>query len=140
MLGFTHYWGRSRKEYWTVKSKTVRDRFTRTVRHFNEWCRRNRHLLVADQRAVLNRKFRGHDACFGITGNVQALSRLRYEVQLRRRKWLGRRSGAARLNWDQFKRLLKRYPLQPARFNICAPRVEPSHGAGADPSRVRCAG
>ena len=70
---------------------------------------------MADQRAVLNRKLRGRDAYFGITGNAQALSRLRYEVQLRWSKWLSRRSGAARLNWEQFKRLLQRHPLQPAR-------------------------
>ena len=115
MLGFTHYWGRSRKGSWVVKRKTARSRFTRTVRRFNEWCRRNRHLPVADQRAVLNRKLRGHDAYFGITGNAQALSRLRHEVQIRWRKWPSRRSRAGRLNWDQFNRLLKRHPLQPAR-------------------------
>jgi len=29
-------------------------------------------------------------------------------VQIRWRKWLSRRSGAGRLTWDQFNRLLKR--------------------------------
>ena len=115
MLGFTHYWGRSRTGRWVVKRKTAKSRFTRTLRRFNEWCRRNRHLPVAEQRAVLNRKLRGHDAYFGITGNAKALGRLRYEVQIRWRKWLSRRSRAGWLNWDQFNRLLRRHPLQPAR-------------------------
>ena len=64
---------------------------------------------------MLNRQLRGHDAYFGITGNAQALSRLRHEVQIRWRKWLSRRSRAGRLNWDQFNRLLQRHPLPPAR-------------------------
>ncbi|WP_017926935.1 reverse transcriptase domain-containing protein [Thioalkalivibrio sp. HL-Eb18] len=115
MLGFTHYWGRSRKGRWVVQRRTARSRFTRTVRRFNEWCRRNRHLPVVEQRTVLNRKLRGHDAYFGITGNVKALQRLRFEVQGRWRKWLSRRSRAAQLNWIQFNRLLQRHPLQPAR-------------------------
>ncbi len=115
VLGFTHYWGRSRKGRWVVTRKTARSRFTRTLRRFNAWCRRHRHLPVADQRSMLNRKLRGHDAYFGVTGNALALSRLRYEVQSRWRKWLNRRSGRAYMNWAQFKGLLQNHPLQPAR-------------------------
>ena len=32
LLGFTHYWARSRKGYWVVKLKTATDRFSRAVR------------------------------------------------------------------------------------------------------------
>ena len=32
MLGFTHYWGRSRKGRWVVKRKTAKDRFSRALR------------------------------------------------------------------------------------------------------------
>ena len=32
-----------------------------------------------DQQAALSRKLRGHYAYYGITGNAQALGRLRYE-------------------------------------------------------------
>ena len=32
LLGFTHYWARSRNGYWVVKLKTATDRFTRAVR------------------------------------------------------------------------------------------------------------
>jgi len=110
LLGFTHYWGRSRKGRWVVQRKTAKSRFTRTLRRFNEWCRRNRYLPLAEQRTMLNQKLRGHHAYFGIKGNAKALDRLRYEVQIRWRKWLSCRSGAGRLTWDQLKRL-----LQPAR-------------------------
>ena len=52
---------------------------------------------------------RGHYAYYGITGNVQALERFRYEVTRLWRKWLGRRSRRARLPWDRFSRVLNTY-------------------------------
>jgi RNA-directed DNA polymerase len=39
LLGFTHYWARSRNGYWVVKLKTAKDRFTRAVRSIDHWCR-----------------------------------------------------------------------------------------------------
>lgn len=115
LLGFSHYWGRSRKGRWVVQRKTAKTRFSRALRQIGHWCRRNRHRPVAEQQQVLSRKLRGHNAYYGITGNARALSRFRFEVQRHWRKWLNRRSHAARLNWSAFNRLLKRYPLPPAR-------------------------
>jgi 2-polyprenyl-6-methoxyphenol hydroxylase-like FAD-dependent oxidoreductase len=48
-------------------------------------------------------------------GHVQALLLFCQEVERRWRKWLNRRSWAARLSWAQLARLRKRYPLPPAR-------------------------
>ena len=115
MLGFTHYWGRSRKGRWVVKRKTAKDRFSRALRGFDQWCRNHRHWKLRDQQAALSRKLRGHYAYYGITGNAQALGRLRYEVERRWRKWLGRRSRSGRRSWERFSRLLNTYPLPPVR-------------------------
>jgi hypothetical protein len=115
LLGFTHYWGRSRKGRWVVQRKTARNRFSRAVRQIRDWCRQHRHLPVAVQQQTLSRKLRGHDAYYGITGNGRALARFRHEVRRQWRKWLNRRSQAARLSWAAFARLVQRYPLPPAR-------------------------
>jgi hypothetical protein len=115
LLGFTHYWGRSRKGRWVVQRKTAKSRFSRALRQIGQGCRINRHRPVAEQQQALSRKLKGHDADYGITGNARALSRLRFEVQQRWHKWLNRRSHATRLDWPTFKRLLKRHPLPPAR-------------------------
>jgi group II intron reverse transcriptase/maturase len=115
LLGFSHYWGRSRKGRWVVQRKTAKARFTRALRRVSQWCRRNRHLPVAEQHRALSRQLRGHDAYYGITGNATALSGFRHEVRRRWHKWLNRRSHVGRLNWEAFKRLLQRYPLPPAR-------------------------
>jgi group II intron reverse transcriptase/maturase len=111
LLGFSHYWGRSRRGRWVVKRKTAKARFGRAVRRVSQWCRAHRHLPVAAQRVALSRQLRGHAAYYGITGNSAALSRFRYEVQRCWRKWLSRRSRASRLSWEAFNRLLVHYPL-----------------------------
>ncbi len=115
LLGFTHDWGRSRNGHWVVQRKTAKTRFSRAVRRIGQWCRRHRHLTVAEQWEVLGRKLRGHDAHYGITGNARALVRFRQAVRRVWRKWLNRRSYRPSLNWDAFNRLLQRYPLPPAR-------------------------
>lgn len=111
LLGFTHYWGRSRKGRWVVTRKTAKDRFTRALREIGHWCRAHRHWPVAAQQAALYRKLKGHYAYYGITGNVRALARFRYEVRRLWRKWLARRSWRGRMTWEKFDRLTRRYPL-----------------------------
>src|SRR5579863_1469952 len=75
LLGFTHHWGLSRKGKWVVKRRTAKDRFSRTLRRINEWCRTHRHDDVEVQHCVLMRKLNGHYAYFGITSNYEALAR-----------------------------------------------------------------
>jgi hypothetical protein len=115
LLGFTHYWARSRKGYWVVKLKTATDRFSRAVRSIDSWCRANRHLPLREQQQKLNEKLRGHYAYYGVTGNGTALSRFLHEVERRWRKWLSRRNRERALNWSWFRRLLQRFPLAPVR-------------------------
>jgi RNA-directed DNA polymerase len=111
LLGFTHFWGRSRKGRWVVKRKTAKDRFTRALRAIGQWCRAHRHWPVAAQQAALGRKLQGHYAYYGITGNGRALARFHYEVRRLWRKWLNRRSWHGRMTWEKFARLAIRYPL-----------------------------
>jgi RNA-directed DNA polymerase len=115
LLGFTHYWGKSRMGRWRVKRKTARDRFSRALKQISLWCRRYRHLPVAQQHASLKRKLQGHYAYYGITGNMDALSRFRTLVERAWQKWLHRRSQRARMFWAKFRVLRGRYPLPPAR-------------------------
>jgi RNA-directed DNA polymerase len=115
MLGFTHFWARSRKGRWVVKRKTAKGRFGRAVKRMAEWCRQHRHLPVAVQYAAINRKLRGHYAYYGVTGNSRALSRYRQLVERTWRVWLNRRSQRARMTWERYKQLLRRYPLLPPR-------------------------
>jgi group II intron reverse transcriptase/maturase len=115
LLGFTHYWARSRNGYWVVKLKTAADRFSRAVRNIDRWCRDNRHLPIYEQHKKLNEKLRGHYAYYGVTGNSRALTRFLHEVGPRWRRWLNRRNRLRSLSWEKFLAILRRYPLAPVR-------------------------
>jgi len=115
-LGFTHFWAASRKGNQVVKRKTAKDRFSRTLRRINEWCRMHRHDDVRVQHRLLSAKLNGHYAYFGVTPNFAALARLAYEVTRIWRKWLSRRSQRSIISWQQMYALLKRFPLPPPRI------------------------
>lgn len=115
LLGFTHYWAKSREGYPVIKRKTSKNRFHRSVRTASDWCRQHRHWPIPEQHRALSRKLRGHDVYFGITGNWQALQCLRQQVHRVWRKWLGRRSQRGFIRWERFNALLERYPLPPPR-------------------------
>lgn len=116
LLGFTHYWGRSRRGKWVVKKRTAKDRFSRALRRISEWCRRHRHDPVGEQHAKLGQKLRGHYAYYGITSNGRALGRFFWEVVRVWLKWLSRRSRAAYSTWAWMRRLLRRLPLPKPRI------------------------
>jgi hypothetical protein len=115
LLGFTHFWGRSRKGRWVVTRRTAKARFSRALREVGRWCRAHRHWCLRDQQLALRRKLRGHFAYYGSTGNSRALARFRYEAERLWRKWLGRRAWRGRMTWARFDRVRERYPLPPAR-------------------------
>ena len=69
-----------------------------------------------EQWTALTAKLRGHFAYYGITGNIASLSRFRYHVSRAWHKWLSRRSNKARIPWERFGELERRYPLPPARL------------------------
>ncbi|MGD9714967.1 MAG: group II intron reverse transcriptase/maturase [Thermomicrobiales bacterium] len=115
LLGFTHYWGRSQRGYWVVKQKTASDRFSRSLRSIDEWCRVHRHWSLREQQQKLNEKLRGHFAYYGVTGNSGALSRFKWEVGRCWQKWLNRRNRQRSMTCEAFLRLLQRFPLIPVR-------------------------
>ena len=115
-LGFTHYWGKSRKGNWVIKRSTEKGRFARALKKVSDWCRRNRHLPISEQLRQLTRKLTGHYAYYGITGNFRSLSNFRAEVTRVWHKWLSRRSRSGRIAWEKFNLLLRRYTLPPVRI------------------------
>jgi group II intron reverse transcriptase/maturase len=127
LLGFTHYWGLSRKGVWVVKRRTAANRLRRAIHVVAQWCRKNRHLPVVEQHQTLWQKLRGHFGYYGITGNIEALQKFRDGVTRAWRKWLSRATRGLRISWDAINRLLERYPL---------PRAEVVHSvyrAAANP-------
>lgn len=115
-VGFTHYWGRSKRGNWVVKRKTERSRLKRGIRRIYQWCKRHRHLSIRTQHQVLCRKIRGHYGFYGITGNFRSLDLFRHAVTRAWKTWLSRRSYAQPKSWEWFRRVLETYPLPAARI------------------------
>jgi RNA-directed DNA polymerase len=126
-LGFTHDWGTSKRGYRVIMRKTAGKRITRALQRIKVWCRINRHLPIKEQWEALGKQLKGHYAYYGITGNYRCLNKSRYEVSRLWRKWLSRRSNKAKLDWECLSRLLKRYPLPPAKVvhTICQIAANP---------------
>jgi len=110
LLGFTFYWGLSRRKKWIVMQKTAKDRFRRTLHRLREWCRDHRHTPIAAQHLGLTRKLQGHYAYFGVTLNSRALKKLWHQTKAVWKRSLARRSQRG-LSWARMHRLLQRYPL-----------------------------
>jgi group II intron reverse transcriptase/maturase len=111
LLGFTHYWRKSRKGTWVVYRKTAKERLARALRRITDWCRENRHLPMVVQKMTLAKQLRGHYGYYGITGNSQSLDCFFDGVRSTWRKWLDRRSNNSFVSFEAFERVLKRYPL-----------------------------
>jgi group II intron reverse transcriptase/maturase len=111
LLGFTHYWGKSRKGNWVVQRKTAQKKLKTAVRKVYKWCKVHRHDPIEEQWQALCRKVQGHYGFYGITFNMRSLNRFYEQVKRAWRKWLSRRSRKKDMPWDRFNRLLERYPL-----------------------------
>jgi RNA-directed DNA polymerase len=115
-LGFTHYWGKSRKGKWVVKRKTAKKKLKQAVRRVYIWCKRNRHKPVKEQWQTLSRKLHGHYGYYGITFNMRGVKSYYEQAKRSWCKWLNRRSRSKDMPWERFNRLLKRYPLPAPRI------------------------
>ena len=89
----------------------MKKRLARAIHSVRKWCRLNRHNPLKEQYAKLVQKVRGHDAYYGITGNVRSLAKFHCEVERSWRFWLMRRNRERSMTWDKFRRLLRSYPL-----------------------------
>jgi group II intron reverse transcriptase/maturase len=114
-LGFTHYWGRSRKGKPIVKRQTARGRLSRSLKRVAQWCKQNRHNPIADQHRYLSAVLQGHYSYYGLTGNGRALGEYYHQLVRIWRYWLRRRSQRRCLTWDRFGRFLQRHPLPSAK-------------------------
>jgi RNA-directed DNA polymerase len=115
-LGFLHVWGKSRKGNATMRQRTAKDRLARALSVINEQCRLMRPWPLTEQHRRLCRMLKGHFAYFGISGNSKRLTAVVYWTRRLWRKWLSRRSWKSYLTWEQFLRLVERYPLPPPRI------------------------
>lgn len=124
-LGFTHYWGKTRKGGFAIKKKTASKKLRLKLKGMHEWCKAHRHKQLEWQHAKLCSKLQGHYAFYGVTGNFAALAEFRYQVIRIWRYWLNRRSRKRDgMSWARFGMLLRSKFLLPSARIIHAAKTE----------------
>ena len=111
LLGFTHYWDKTRKGGQAVKRKTMKSRVARSIHNVDQWCSRNRHKPICEQWKKLCEKVRGHYGYYGITRNARSLGNFLYQVRRNWQRWLNRRNNRRDTTWERFNIILERYTL-----------------------------
>lgn len=110
-LGFTFYCSSTYNKKFMVKLKTSPKRLRRGLKAVESWCKKNRHLPVPVQHEKLKAVLIGHYQYYGRSSNLRSLGKFYYQVRRIWHKWLSRRSSNGYINWDDFEKLLNKYPL-----------------------------
>jgi RNA-directed DNA polymerase len=111
-LGFTCYWGKSRKGWWRLKYKSRADRFTCKLKGLRAYLEKS---LNQETKATIQRVKRvvvGWGNYHAISDNQRRVSSF---IQASRRaifSWINRKGGKRKMNWTSFEKLLEelRYP------------------------------
>lgn len=108
-LGFSHYLGKSRKGNLVLKRKTSSKKLTRSLNNFRTWLKKNRHKRLEELISQINAKLQGHYIYYGITFNSRGIRSYYEQVKRELHKWLNRRGGKRKWNWDKFTLLINEW-------------------------------
>lgn len=117
-LGFTHYWGKTRRGGYAVKKKTSAKKMRQSLKRMHQWCKKNCHQPLGWQHEKLCQKLAGHYAAYSVAGNYAAVAAYRYHVLHTWRYWLNRRSRKKDgMGWSRFAALLQ------GKYRVPYPRI-----------------
>lgn len=106
-LGFTFYFGRSRRGNMVVMLKTSKKRVKSKLKKISIWMKKNRDQGKLEQ---LWRKFviklNGHSRYYGVSFNTRMVGKFIFAATRIFFKWMNRRSQRKSFNWDKFKLFL----------------------------------
>jgi RNA-directed DNA polymerase len=115
-LGFTHYWGKSRRGYFVIKRKTIGKRLRQRMKRIWNWCKENLHQKITEQYMILSSKLRGHYQYYGVRCNYKMLEAYYEYLLYAWRYWLGRRTRNGYINNEKFDRILETFKLPKPRI------------------------
>ena len=110
-LGFTFYWGKSRKGYWIPKAKTSKKRKKSKLKAVKEWCRKSRHKAkLLELWKIFCSKLRGHIQYYGVSFNTRSVANFVHQAVKCFFTWMNRRGQRKSFAWDRFNRFMEVYP------------------------------
>jgi RNA-directed DNA polymerase len=123
-LGFTLYCTRNQKGNFRIGFSTERSRLRRALLRLQDQMRRMRHSPLKEQADHLNRMLRGHDAYYGIAGNLRSLLKVHRAVERYWRKMLSSRSWHGTVSWEKFRQIKSRFPLLTPKLQLPYPKLQ----------------
>ena len=123
-LGFTMYCTRNRKGNFRIGMRTEKSRLRRALMRLQEQMRLMRHSPLPEQVDHLNQMLRGHDAYYGIAGNLRSLLKVHRAVERYWRKILSSRSWHGAVPWEQFHRIKSQFPLLKPKLHFSYPELQ----------------
>jgi RNA-directed DNA polymerase len=83
-----------------------------------------RHAPLPEQVDHLNQMLRGHDAYYGIAGNLRSLLKVHRAVERYWRKILSSRSWHGTVPWEQFQRIKSPFSLLKPQLHFSYPELQ----------------
>lgn len=111
-LGFTCYWGKSRKGWWRMKFKSRSDRFAGKLNGLRKYLRESRseetHKVLERVKMIV----RGWINYHAISDNQRRVNSFILQSKRAIFSWINRKGGKCKMNWERFGKLMKRvrYP------------------------------
>jgi len=116
-LGFTFYWGKTRKGTVVPKLKTSSKTMDTKLEKVTEWIKdiRNKDKMKEIWRTFCA-KLRGHIQYYGVSFNSKQIQKFHREATRIVFKWLNRRSQKKSFTWEKFDKFKERFPLPKTRI------------------------
>jgi RNA-directed DNA polymerase len=103
--------------------RTEKSRLRRELMGLQKQMRLIRHSPLPEQVDHLNQMLRGHDAYYGIAGNLRSLLRAHRAVERDERKVLSSRSWHGAVPWEQFQRIKSQFPMLKPKLHVSYPEL-----------------
>lgn len=106
-LGFTCYWGKTRKGFWRLKFTSRKDRFASKLKGLRDFLWKN---LNADRITTLRtviRVVKGWINYHAISDNRRRVGQFIYQSRRTIYRWFNRQGGRHRMSWEKLNRILK---------------------------------
>ena len=118
-LGFTHYYGKSRKGKIIAGHKTAKENLRRKLRTMKDWLRMIKEKASLKELVPsIKAKLLGHYNYFGISGNFRCVRQFYSRVLCLIIKWMNRRSERKSMDWPAFHNYLRFNPLPLPRITV----------------------
>lgn len=117
-LGFTFYWGTSKRGKTIPKLKTRKKSLRTKLKDFTQWIRKARNAIPLKALWVkYSQKLRGHYHYYGVSHNSVSLGIFQRRTLAIMFKWLNRRSQRKSFSWVSFLKFVKANPLPVQRIH-----------------------